>query len=159
MIKKKLNNYLSPIVKALIREAAEAIDDEVNRERREWVKDWLKRRDSLGGTSLLLKELAVEDQLEYKRCLRMTPENFEQLLSMVKDIIQCKDTIMRDAITAEVKLQVTLNFLATGNSYRSLSHFFRVSRPAISKFIPEVCDAISEVLDSVKVGKKNSLIQ
>lgn len=159
MIKKKLNNYLSPIVKALIREVAEAIDDEVNRERREWVKDWLKRRDSLGGTSLLLKELAVEDQLEYKRCLRMTPENFEQLLSMVKDIIQCKDTIMRDAITAEVKLQVTLNFLATGNSYRSLSHFFRVSRPAISKFIPEVCDAISEVLDSVKVGKKNSLIQ
>lgn len=53
----------------------------------------------------------------------------------------------------KVKLEGTLNFLATGNNYRSLQHFFRVSKPAISNFIPEVCDAIYDSLrEFIKVS-------
>lgn len=39
---------------------------------------------------------------------------------------------------------ITLRFLATGNSYKSLEYSFRVAHNTISKFIPEVCSAIYE---------------
>ncbi|XP_022181356.1 putative nuclease HARBI1 [Myzus persicae] len=82
----------------------------------------------------------------------MDPTTFEILLNKVHQKIQRSNTIMREAIPARVKLQVTLSYLATGNSYRNLQQSFRVSRAAISKFIPEVCDAIYEALgDFIKV--------
>jgi hypothetical protein len=49
---------------------------------------------------------------------------------------------MRDTIPSRIKLEVTLSFLATGNRYRNLQRLFRVSKAAISKFIPEICDNI-----------------
>lgn len=59
------------------------------------------------------------------------------------------------AIPAKIKLQVTLSFLATGNSYRNLQQSFRVSKAAISKFVPEVCNAIYEHLqDFLQVKTK-----
>jgi hypothetical protein len=51
------------------------IEEEQNRKKRLWVRDWIGRRDSRGASTLLLKELAAEDVNEYKICLRMTPEN------------------------------------------------------------------------------------
>ena len=43
-----------------------------------------------------------------------------------------------------LKLAITLRFLATGNSFRSLEFSFRVAHNTISIFIPEVCQAIVE---------------
>ena len=72
--------------------------------------------------------------------------------------MQRTDTKLRDAIPARVKAEVTLNFLATGNSYRTLQHLFRVPKPSVSKFVPEVCEAVFEALkDFIKVCK-NQLI-
>jgi len=102
----------------------------------------------------ILKELAEEDTHghEFTNCMRMDPTKFEILLNKVHKKIQRSNTIMREAIPARVKLQVTLLYLATGNSYRNLQQSFRVSRAAISKFIPEVCDAMYEALgDFIKV--------
>ncbi|CAI6376291.1 unnamed protein product [Macrosiphum euphorbiae] len=76
----------------------------------------------------------------------MPPTMFNNLLDKVYSRIQKSDTILREAIPAKIKLQVTLSFLATGNSYRNLQQSFRVSKAAISKFVPEVCDAIYEHL-------------
>jgi hypothetical protein len=45
------------------------IEEEQNRKRRLWVRDWIGRRDSRGASTLLLKELAAEDVNEYKICL------------------------------------------------------------------------------------------
>jgi hypothetical protein len=53
-------------------------------------------------------------------------------------------TLMREAIHARVKLELVLSYLATGNSYRSLTHL--VSIPAVSLFNPEVLDAIYDCL-------------
>jgi hypothetical protein len=39
------------------------IQEEQNRKKRLWVRDWIGRRDSR-GTSALLKELAAEDGYE-----------------------------------------------------------------------------------------------
>jgi len=47
----------------------------------------------------------------------MNTEQFNVLLRDIADKIQRSDTIMRDSIPAREKLQITLYFLATGNSF------------------------------------------
>ena len=44
------------------------------------------------------------------------------------------------------KLAITLRFLATGESYKSLRYQYRISDSAISLFIKSVSDAIYNVL-------------
>jgi hypothetical protein len=117
------------------------IKEEQNRKKRLWVRDRIGRRDSR-GSSTLLKELAAEDVNEYKICLRMAPQKFDALLDMVAPEIERQNTQMRDSISPGVMLEVTLYFMATGNSYRTLQYFFRVLKVSISNFIPEVRDAI-----------------
>ncbi|KOB52176.1 Uncharacterized protein OBRU01_26387, partial [Operophtera brumata] len=116
------------------------------RKKRIWIREWMARR-SLGATRMILNELYHEDPREYKAVMRVTPEQVERLLNLIKTKIERQDTLMRDAIAARVKLEATLCFLSSGMSFRLLSVFFRISKASISKFIPEVCDAISEALD------------
>ena len=53
---------------------------------------------------------------------------------------------MRQPISAEEKLAVTLRFLATGESYSSLSFLFRMHETTISRFVPIMCCFIYQVL-------------
>jgi hypothetical protein len=64
------------------------IEEEQNRKKRLWVRDWIGRRDSRGASTLLLKELAAKDVNEYKMCLQMTPEKCDTLLGMVAHKIE-----------------------------------------------------------------------
>lgn len=49
---------------------------------------------------------------------------------------------MRIAISVEERVAITLKFLATGESYFSISQLFRVSPSSICNIITEVCEAI-----------------
>ena len=53
---------------------------------------------------------------------------------------------MRQAISPGERLAVTLRFLATGESFSSLQYQFRISAASLSIFVPEVCQAVSQVL-------------
>ena len=53
-------------------------------------------------------------------------------------------TNYRAPISVGEKLTLTIRYLATGESYTSLSCQFRVGRSTISKFLPEVCRAIQD---------------
>lgn len=55
-------------------------------------------------------------------------------------------TRFREPISASERLTVTLRYLATGESYRSLQYVFRIPHNTISGIIPEVCDALYKVL-------------
>ncbi|KAK9737988.1 hypothetical protein QE152_g10227 [Popillia japonica] len=136
-LRKSLNR-----ISALLEEAAEMLQEEIVNKKRIWVRKWIEDRETTGGSILLMKQLRSEDPQEYRSGLRMTPENFDELLSLVANSIQRKDTLMRDALPAKVKLEITLTYLATGMSFRSLSHFHQVSKPSISLMIPEVCGEI-----------------
>ncbi|CAG2238694.1 unnamed protein product [Mytilus edulis] len=65
---------------------------------------------------------------------------------MVKDSITKYSTNMRTCITAEERLSLTLRYLATGESYRSLSYSFRIAPSTVCSIIPEVCDALYQAL-------------
>lgn len=53
---------------------------------------------------------------------------------------------MRTAEPAKLKLEVTLRFLATGNSYQSLPYLFGIPVCTMSLFIPETLDVIAKAL-------------
>ena len=71
----------------------------------------------------------------------------QELLQKVKPLIEGKSTNMRQPISPEEKLAVTLRFLATGESYKSLMYQFRIHSSTISLFIPKVCEAIYQALE------------
>jgi hypothetical protein len=81
-------------------------------------RKWLARRSTHIGSVLLLKELYAEVLAGYRACLRLSPECFDTLHDLIAIAIQRSDTLMRDVIPSRIKLEVTLSFLATGNSYR-----------------------------------------
>lgn len=77
----------------------------------------------------------------------MSASDFEYLLNKIGPKIAKQDTNMRKCIPAQERLAVTLRFLATGDSYQSLSYLFKFSAQLISSVVPEVCKAIIEVLE------------
>lgn len=116
------------------------------RVRRMWVREWIDRRTELGFADTLYDELKAEDPTMYKNFVRLSAQDFELLLQKVSPIIQKLDTVMRKAIPPQVRLLLTLRYLATGDSYRSLMYLFRIPANTICTIIPEVCDAIYKVL-------------
>ncbi|XP_047112265.1 uncharacterized protein LOC124789022, partial [Schistocerca piceifrons] len=54
--------------------------------------------------------------------------------------------VMREAISPSRRLAVTLRFLATGESFKSLAFSHRIAQPTISNVIVDVCTAICETL-------------
>ncbi|XP_065281939.1 uncharacterized protein [Dermacentor albipictus] len=80
-----------------------------------WVKDWMCRKE-LGLQSQLFKELVVSDPSEYRRLLRVSREQFAELLARVGPRIERKTTVMRQPIQPATKLQATLRYLASGDA-------------------------------------------
>ena len=84
--------------------------------------------------------------------MRMSAEKFDELLRLVESYISKTDTVMKTAIPARLKLEVTLRFLASGYSFSSLALLFRIPPCKISRFLPETLQSIINTLDSfVKV--------
>lgn len=61
---------------------------------------------------------------------------------------------MKEDIQISMHLAATLSFLASGDSYCTLLHAFRISVSAISTIIPKVCRTITSLTGNVKVSKK-----
>ena len=85
-----------------------------------WLKPWLWRRINLSFCETLVKELRFEDKSEYKKLLRMTPQDLHKILGLIQDNITKTNINMRDLIPPNMKLAATIRFLATGNKYANL---------------------------------------
>ncbi|XDV16266.1 hypothetical protein PO909_016059, partial [Leuciscus waleckii] len=81
-----------------------------------------------------------------KNFARLFPTQFNTLKELITPIIQRKNTNYRDCISVGERLMITLWFLATGESFKSLSYQFRVGMSTIQQFVPETCAAIYQVL-------------
>ena len=67
---------------------------------------------------------------------------FTELIARVGPRIQKKHTFMREPLDIGLKIALTLRYLASGDSYKSMAYNFRVPHNTISVTIPEVCQAI-----------------
>ena len=69
--------------------------------KRVWCRDWLKRRgQGKDVLAMLDNELRTEDPNAFRNFLRMTNQQFEKIVELIKSMIHKKDTIMRDAVSA-----------------------------------------------------------
>ena len=80
------------------------------------------------------------------RYMRMSPERFEHLLSMVAPFIKKEGCRSRAPIPPAERLCICLRYLATGELQQSQSFSFRVGRATVSHIVKEVCVGIWESL-------------
>ena len=108
------------------------------------MRSWLLKREKKGAYNNILQELRLTDEENFRKYLQINTETFQILADRTKIKLTKKVTNMREPIPADVKLAVTLRFLATGESYNSLMYQYRVSKAALGLFVPEVCNVIIE---------------
>ncbi|CAH1997306.1 unnamed protein product [Acanthoscelides obtectus] len=125
------------------------------KKRRLWVRPWIARREQQGIHHTLLRELQFEDLKSYINYLRMDEDSFKFIASKISPLISKQNTHLRNCISVEERLMVTLRFLATGESYRSLQYSSRIPQCTLSGIIPETCEAIYQALkgDFLKVPR------
>ena len=96
------------------------------RQREVWVKPWLLRRPVFRQYENLLVKLNREDPRGDKNFLRVTPELFNKLVDHVGPHLQKQDTFWRKSLEPGLRIAISLHYMATGDSYKSLQYVFRV---------------------------------
>lgn len=79
---------------------------------------------------------------EWTDNFRVAPATFDFLCGRLRAAIQRRDTSMRRAVPAEVRLALTLWRLGAGSEYRAVELRFGVSRSTVCKILRDVCEAV-----------------
>ena len=117
------NNKVSELLLVII--VLKPIEDE------EKTRKWIKRREEKCFFNNIVKELRLEDLQGYSEMMRMNYDSFKfVLLKIGKDItpLELAKGGLKPISPAE-RLILTLRFLATGETYRSLILSIRISVP------------------------------
>ena len=108
---------------------------------------WIRPREEEGMFSNLVQELLVEDTKTYMEMMRMNYESFKEILRFIEPYITPKhSTIETKTVSPAERLVLTIRFLATGETFRSLHFQFRIGERAISYITEEVTEAIVRYL-------------
>ncbi|XP_071050677.1 uncharacterized protein [Onthophagus taurus] len=83
-----------------------------------------------------------ENEDKFFAYYRMTPSTFDTLCNNVKNTVSKKNWNIMQRITVQERVAITLRFLATGNSFRSLAFEYRVGVSTVSNIIRETCCAV-----------------
>ena len=91
-----------------------------------WVRPWLTpaRRLEYGHYNRLMQVLRVEDENAFANYVRLPPHMFDELLNRISPVIHSRDTHMRPALDAGMKLAMTFRHLTTGDRYHTLQYDF-----------------------------------
>jgi len=98
-----------------------------------------------GASKNLIVEMQTTDRQKFFNYFRMTPELFEKLLTLIGSRVQ-KKKICRIPISPRTRLQLTLRWLASGDSLASHSYAFRIALNTASKIVRETCTSLWEAL-------------
>ncbi|KAJ8873947.1 hypothetical protein PR048_024786 [Dryococelus australis] len=82
---------------------------------------------------------------------RMTQKSFDEMLEVLRPSISKKNTVFRNAITAEARLTITLRYLSTGCTFSSLQYEFFIERPTVGGIVRGTCQAIWTYLKDVEM--------
>ena len=86
----------------------------IRRNRRVWVREWVRNRPQFGAYHQLVQELRLAKCETYRHFLCMDMDTFDKLLRLVGPHISYQDTNMWQAISPRERLALTLRFLAIG---------------------------------------------
>ena len=76
----------------------------------------------------------------------MDQKQCNELTDLISAEIEKQYTKMRKPISPKERLALTLRYLATGETFRSLEYQFRINRKTICYIVLEVCDAIYKIM-------------
>ena len=107
-----------------------------------WVMPYLRQRVECGYYNTIMKELSTESPLLYRNFTRINEALFDEIVLLVTPHIRRRMTYWRRPIEPGLRVAITLRYLATGETYRSLAYQFRVAPNTISKIVPDTCRAI-----------------
>ena len=113
-----------------------------HKKKRIWARDWVLRRDPL---ALIYSEFSEEDPKKFYQCFRMSPKTFHGLLEKIFPYLLKKDTV-RPSIKPNLRLMLTLRFLASGCDYGNLEDSFKIPKSTISSIVSETCEVIWKTL-------------
>ena len=113
-----------------------------------WVQPFLQRRLELGCFENLMQELKQETPELFENFTRTEYCLFQEIVEKVTPYIERQETQFRKPLPPGLRVAITLRFLATGESYKSLQYTFRVSKCMISRIVPETCKAIYKAFKS-----------
>ena len=122
-----------------------------------WTREWIKRREELGAYHTLFRELAAEDILGFGEYMRMPHAKFLALVEVVGPLLTKQETHMRTSIAPNERLALAIGYLATGETFQSLSFQFRIGKSTVSQILMEVCDAIYQVLGRQHLKTPNTV--
>lgn len=105
-----------------------------------------EERNHKGEYSLLVHDLRLYDHEMFFRYFRMMPETFEILLRLRAPIIQKKVTKMRELISVDRRLLVTLRYLTTGDAHMTIAANYRMSPTTVGRIISETCNPLCDKL-------------
>ncbi|XP_046994110.1 uncharacterized protein LOC124606186 [Schistocerca americana] len=76
----------------------------------------------------------------------MSIASFDELLNIVHDDLAPSGNYVRDSISPEEKLVITLRFLATGDSFKTISFSNRLGKSTVGAIVHDTSRAVIDVL-------------
>lgn len=96
-----------------------------------------------GAVNILIDRHLMDDDTMFRQYFRVSPYLFSKILNVVKsDMELAPTTWVPKPITAHQKLCLTLRYLATGESFRSLAFQFRVHYSTIGRIVGKCLGSI-----------------
>ena len=83
---------------------------------------------------------------EWMENFRVSQDTFRYLCQQLRPYIERSNTRLRDAVSLEKRVAITLWTLASPVEYRTVSHLFGVGRSTVCEIFNETCEAIVEHL-------------
>jgi hypothetical protein len=81
----------------------------------------------------------TDAESDYKNYYRMNEQLFNELLKKITPYLTRKDAVMRDSLTVEERLALTLRFLANGRAFEDMKFSVIISASAISQTLFKMC--------------------
>ena len=98
---------------------------------------------------IVLCTFSATDWLEN---FKMSKETFSHLCNRVRPSIERRSTQLRQPISVEKRVAITLWYLATSMEYCSIGHLFGVARCIACVIVRETCTAIVDILFKASKG-------
>ena len=147
---KQIRNYKMDqddelLILILLRRRFQENNAQIKKKRRYKIKPVLRERRTKGEFRILVNQVRYFYPEEFFKMFRMSPGQFETLLSWVAPHIM-RDPTKGDIIPPDERLCVTLRLLATGDSFTTIGQSYRISGTTIGRLVPETCNVLWTVL-------------